>query len=85
MFTKHVLEQFVMPPKKRQADIYTADVKRGFSAQNEICISERGNIPRFKCLKVLHLFDLYFSTVYGLHFLLEVPFSPKEHFFFPIS
>ena len=53
---KHVFEQFVMPPKKKKlkADRHTADVERGFSAQNLICTS-----LRFECPKSLLLFDLF--------------------------
>ena len=58
---KHVFEQFVMPPKKKKlkADRYTADVERGFSAQNLICTSQRGKFLRFECPKSLLLFDLF--------------------------
>ena len=44
LFTKHVFEQFVMPPKKKlKADRHTADAEKGFSrsAQNLICASQR--------------------------------------------
>ena len=47
-FAKHVLEQFVMPPKKRlKADRHNADIEREFSVQNVICTSQRDNILCF--------------------------------------
>ena len=40
-FKKHAFEQLKMSPKKKlKADRHTADVERGFSAQNLICTSQ---------------------------------------------
>ena len=44
----HLLAILSPPEKRLKDDKYTADVERGFTAQNVICIGQKGNILHFK-------------------------------------
>ena len=60
-FLKHTFEQFVIPSKKKlKADRHTADVERGFSAQNLICTSQKNRLTIKKKIKKNQ--DMFFGV-----------------------